>query len=96
MVEIYNDVALRHCPILPHEAHEMISEVAGAKLLRGFRGGEVCDVDALVETMVSVSQMASALAGSLKELDINPLMVMQKNKGVIALDAMAVLKEGAD
>lgn len=96
MVEVYNDVALRHCPILPHEAHEMINEVVGAKLLAGFRGSEPCDVDALVATMVSVSQMAAGLAGSLKELDINPLMVMPKNHGVIALDAMAVLKGGAD
>ena len=39
--------------------------------------------------------MAAGLAGSLRELDINPLMVMPKNRGVIALDAMAVLKGGA-
>ena len=38
MVEVYNDVALRRCPITRTEAHAMIAEVKGARLLQGFRG----------------------------------------------------------
>ena len=38
MVEVYNDVALRRCPITREDALEMIDEVKGARLLRGFRG----------------------------------------------------------
>jgi hypothetical protein len=33
MVEIYNDVALRRCPITRSEAQAMIAEVKGARLL---------------------------------------------------------------
>ncbi len=39
MVEVYNDVALRRCPITRSEAQAMIAEVKGARLLQGFRGG---------------------------------------------------------
>jgi hypothetical protein len=36
MVEVYNDVALRRCPITRSEAQAMIAEVKGARLLQGF------------------------------------------------------------
>ena len=92
MVEVYNDVALRHCPITHSEALAMISEVKGAKLLRGFRGKPPADMNALTETLVSVSQMAVHLEGVLAEADINPLMVLPAGQGVKAVDALLVLK----
>jgi hypothetical protein len=36
MVEVYNDVAQRRCPITRSEAQAMIAEVKGARLLQGF------------------------------------------------------------
>ncbi len=92
MVEVYNDVALRHCPITHAEALEMIAEVKGAKLLRGFRGKPRADINALAETLVSVSHMAVHLEGVLVEADINPLMVLPAGQGVKAVDALLVLK----
>jgi acetyltransferase len=92
MVEVYNDVTLRHCPITRSEAIEMISAVKGSKLLHGFRGKPAADVDALVETLVRVSHMALHLEGHLAEVDINPLMVLPKGKGVKAVDALVVMK----
>src|SRR5438128_5131151 len=68
------DVALRRCPITSAEALEMISEVKGARLLRGFRGKPAADIDALAETLVNVSHLAAHLDGQVAELDINPLM----------------------
>ena len=90
MVEVYNDVALRRCPITREDALEMIDEVKGARLLRGFRGAPAADVDALADTLVRVSQMAAQLEGSLGELDINPLMVLPAGQGVKAADALVV------
>ncbi len=92
MVEVYNDVALRHCPITRSEALEMIDEVKGARLLRGFRGKPAADIDALADTLVHVSHLAVHLEGRLAELDINPLMVLPKGQGVKAVDALVVLK----
>ncbi len=91
MVEVYKDVAMRHCPITPAEAHEMIAEVKGAKLLQGFRGKPACDIEALAQVLVQVSHLAVNLDGQLAELDINPLLVMPKGQGVKAVDALVAL-----
>jgi acyl-CoA synthetase (NDP forming) len=91
MVEIYNDVALRVCPIMEFEAREMIAEVKGARLLEGFRGQPAADVKALAETLVSVSHLAVQLDGKLSELDINPLLVLPEGQGVKAVDALVLL-----
>ena len=92
MVEVYNDVALRLCPIDETDAREMIAEVKGARLLQGFRGKPAADVDALVETLVRVSHLGAQLEGSLAELDINPLMVLPVGQGVKAADAVAIFR----
>jgi acetate---CoA ligase (ADP-forming) len=92
MVEVYNDVALRRCPITRSEALAMIAEVKGARLLQGFRGRPAADLAALADTLVRVSHLAIHLEGHLTELDINPLMVLPSGQGVKALDALVVFR----
>ncbi|MGZ9006198.1 MAG: acetate--CoA ligase family protein, partial [Burkholderiales bacterium] len=92
MVEVFGDVSMRRCPITRFEALEMISEVKGARLLRGFRGKPRADIPALAETLVSVSHMAVQLEGRLAEADVNPLMVLPEGEGVKAVDALLVFK----
>lgn len=96
MVEVYNDVALRRCPIDAAQAREMLAEVKGTRLLQGFRGQPVADVDALVEVLVAVSQLGAQLGnlpGGLAELDINPLLVLPTGQGVRAVDALVLFKQ---
>jgi acetyltransferase len=92
MVEVYNDVALRRCPITRAEAQAMIAEVKGARLLQGFRGRPAADLEALADTLVRVSHLAMHLEGHLAELDINPLMVLPSDQGVKAVDALVVFR----
>ena len=92
MVEVYNDVTLRLCPITRADALEMIDEVKGARLLRGFRGAPPADIDALADALTLVSQMAVQLEGSLSELDINPLLALPAGRGVKAVDALAIIR----
>jgi acetate---CoA ligase (ADP-forming) len=92
MVEVYNDVALRRCPITRPEAQTMIAQVKGARLLQGFRGRPPADIDALADTLVRISHLAMHLEGHLEELDINPLMVLPWGQGVKAADALVVLR----
>ena len=92
MVEVYDDVALRLCPIVPEDAGDMVAEVKGARLLRGFRGRPAADIDALCETLVQVSHLAVNLEGTLAELDINPLMVLAAGQGVKAADALVIFQ----
>ena len=92
MVEVYQDVALRLCPITQPEALDMINQVKGARLLQGFRGRPRADVDALAKVLVRVSHLAVNLDGKLGELDINPLMVLPEGQGVKAVDALALVR----
>jgi acetate---CoA ligase (ADP-forming) len=92
MVEVYNDVALRRCPITRREAQAMIAEVKGARLLQGFRGRPAADVEALAHALMRVSYLAMHMEGHLVELDINPLMVLPAGRGVKAVDALVVLR----
>jgi acetyltransferase len=92
MVEVYNDVALRRCPITRAEAQAMIGEVKGARLLKGFRGRPAADLAALEDTLVRVSYLAMHIEGLLAELEINPLMVLPAGQGVKAIDALVVFR----
>ncbi len=91
MVEVYNDAALRRCPIARAEAQAMIAEAKGARLLQDFRG-RPADLEVLEDTLVRVSHLAMRLEGRLAELDINPLMVLPSGQGVKAADALVVLR----
>jgi acetyltransferase len=92
MVEVYNDVALRRCPITRTEAQAMIAEVKGARLLQGFRGRPAADLEAFEDTLVRVSYLATRVEEHLAELDINPLMVLPAGRGPKAVDAVVVLR----
>jgi acyl-CoA synthetase (NDP forming) len=59
-------------------------------LLKGVRGEEGSDVDALEECLLRVSQMVIDLP-QIAELDINPLFVYPEGKGIVAVDARIVV-----
>ncbi len=70
----------------------MLGELRGRALLAGVRGGAPVDVDALVEVVLRVQRMALELGDDLTELDINPLVVLGRGQGAVALDALAVCR----
>lgn len=89
-VEVFEDVTFRVPPFDKDEALRMVQEVRGSKLLAGTRGQKPSDVRALVEVIMKVQRLALDHAGTLAELDINPLVVRPKGQGVVALDALAI------
>ncbi|MFF9841139.1 acetate--CoA ligase family protein [Streptomyces sp. NPDC020422] len=92
LVEVLNDAAVRVPPFGEREARDMLDELRGRALLDGVRGAPPADVDALVEVVLRVQRMALELDGELAELDINPLMVLPRGQGAVALDALAVCR----
>ncbi|MDI9886832.1 acetate--CoA ligase family protein [Streptomyces sp. HNM0645] len=92
LVEVLRDVAVRVPPFGEDQARSMLAELRGRALLDGVRGGPPVDVDALVEVVLRVQRMALELGGDLSELDINPLMVLPRGQGAVALDALAVCR----
>lgn len=93
-VELLQDTAIRIPPVSHDEARTMIAEVKGKALLEGFRGKAFSDVEALVETIVKIAQMAVDLREVLISLDLNPLMVLRKGEGVRVVDV--VMEAGGD
>ncbi|MFB7339269.1 acetate--CoA ligase family protein [Streptomyces hydrogenans] len=92
LVEVLNDTAVRVPPFGEREARSMLDELRGRALLDGVRGAPPADIDALVEVVLRVQRMALELDGDLAELDINPLMVLPRGQGAVALDALAVCR----
>jgi succinyl-CoA synthetase beta subunit len=82
-VEVMEDTSLRVAPVGESEARAMTEEIQSAPLLRGARGRDPVDVDAVVETIQRLSQLASDFPAIL-ELDVNPLVV--KPDGATAVD----------
>ncbi|WP_334143769.1 acetate--CoA ligase family protein [Rhabdothermincola sp.] len=89
-VEVFEDVTFRVPPFDKDEARRMVQEIKGYKLLQGTRGRKPSDVRALVDVIMKVQRLALDHAGTLAELDINPLVVRPKGQGVVALDALAI------
>ncbi|MER7049009.1 acetate--CoA ligase family protein [Streptomyces jumonjinensis] len=92
LVEVLRDTAVRVPPFGEGQARAMLDELRGRALLDGVRGGPPMDVDALVEVVLRVQRMALELGGELSELDVNPLMVLPRGQGAVALDALAVCR----
>lgn len=91
-VEVMKDVALRVAPIDERTAREMLDEIRGAALLRGFRGEPPSDRSALAKCLVRASRLI-AEHPEIKNLDINPLMVLKKGEGCLVVDAKMEIAE---
>ncbi len=89
-VEVFKDVALYPAPLNKGEAMDMLRSLKGYKMLTGYRGGEKCDVDALADLMVQVSEYAVANRDTLCEMDLNPVFVYGEGKGVEIADAVII------
>jgi acetate---CoA ligase (ADP-forming) len=92
LVEVLRDAAVRVPPFGEDQARDMLAELRGRALLDGVRGRPAADLDALVEVVLRVQRMALELGDELAELDINPLMVLPRGQGAVALDALAVCR----
>lgn len=95
LTEVLRDVTYRVAPCDSATVRAMLDELRGRALFDGVRGGPPLDLDALVEAVVAVSRMAYALRDRVREVDINPLFVRPRGKGVAAADALIVLEPAA-
>jgi acetyltransferase len=92
LAETIRDVTYRVAPFDKIDALAMVREIRGAKLFDGVRGQPARDVDALADLLVAVSDMAWLMRERVAEMDINPVLVRPVGKGVVAADALVVLK----
>ncbi len=89
-VEIFKDVCFRVAPVSKQVAVSMIQQLNSYQILKGKRGNPPRDIEAILDCILRLSQMAVE-CHQIKELDINPLIVLEENKGCFVADAKIML-----
>ena len=84
-VEVLKDVTFKLAPVTDKEADDMISSIKMKKILEGVRGEKPSDVKKLSECIQRLSQLVTDFK-EIKELDMNPVLVMEQGKGCKILD----------
>jgi acyl-CoA synthetase (NDP forming) len=90
LTELIEDRVVGFAPLSHTAASAMIDELRIAKLLDGWRGGARLDKEALVETLVALSEFAARTDGQLAAIDLNPVIVLPQGQGVRIVDALIV------
>jgi acetate---CoA ligase (ADP-forming) len=85
-VEVWKDVSFRVAPVDRGEAGAMLGELRGAALLGAFRGAAAADLESAAGVIVRIGALAAAHP-ELEECDINPLLVLERGRGCVAVDA---------
>jgi acetyltransferase len=91
-VEVLKDVAFRVAPLSRRDAEEMIREIRAYPLLAAYRGTEPADEEAIVDALLRLSALSCDFP-EIQELDINPLLVLPKGKGIRAIDCRMTITE---
>jgi acetyl coenzyme A synthetase (ADP forming)-like protein len=88
LVEVLKDITFRLAPATREDALSMLDGIQAAEILKGVRGAEAVDREALSDMIVKVSQLVSDFP-EISELDLNP--VFASASGAIAADVRIVV-----
>jgi len=84
-VEGLKDVAFALAPLTRLEVEEMLETTWAGRKLKGFRNLPLADRDAVMDILIRLAQLA-ADHPRLAEIEINPLRVLPKGQGAVAVD----------
>ena len=65
-------------------------EIKGFPILDGYRGKPKADLDAIVNTLLTISELV-VKHEEINEMDLNPVFIYEK--GLICVDARIILKK---
>ncbi|MEM5368456.1 acetate--CoA ligase family protein [Paraburkholderia azotifigens] len=88
LVEIRGDVVSLLAPFTVDDALAALRRLRIAPLIDGYRGQPALDADALAQAAVALGDFAIAHRTSLVSVDMNPVMLMERGKGVVVVDAV--------
>jgi acyl-CoA synthetase (NDP forming) len=86
LVELLRDASFRLQPVSDVDAEEMIERLRSRRLLEGYRGAKAADRAALARVIQQVSALVDAVP-ELREMDLNPVLVLPAGQGAVAVDA---------
>jgi acyl-CoA synthetase (NDP forming) len=87
--EVYRDVIFRLPPLTETDVLEMVSELKGKALLRGYRGSKPVDMKSLSDWLIKLGWLVLKFE-KIQEIDVNPLLIVHGEP--IAVDATIILK----
>jgi acyl-CoA synthetase (NDP forming) len=91
LVDVLADTSFRLQPLTTGDVREMIDDLRGKRLLRGYRGAPAADEAALQDVLLRVSALIEA-APEIQELDLNPVIVLPS--GALVADARIRVGDG--
>ena len=89
--ELIKDVAFSIHPLTDIDPDHMFSQLKGLPLLQGWRGSPPRDIDALREVLLRFSALIEDIP-EIAAVEINPLMVFDRGKGTMAVDARILFR----
>ncbi|HMA08910.1 MAG TPA: acetate--CoA ligase family protein, partial [Ramlibacter sp.] len=88
LVEVLKDITFRLAPATREDALSMLDGIQAAEMLKGVRGGDPVNREALAGLIVRVSQLVSDFP-EISEMDLNPIFASKD--GAIAADVRIVV-----
>lgn len=88
LVEVLKDITFRLAPATREDAYSMLDGIQAADMLKGVRGSDPVDRDALAGLIVGVSELVSDFP-EIAEMDLNP--VFASKDSAIAADVRIVV-----
>jgi acetate---CoA ligase (ADP-forming) len=91
--ELMQDACHSLLPVDATQAEAMLRSLKGYKLLDGYRGAPKADVKAAAKAIAALGEAVLAGGDALREVEVNPLLVLPEGKGAVAVDALVLLTE---
>ncbi|MCB2073452.1 MAG: acetate--CoA ligase family protein [Novosphingobium sp.] len=89
--ELMKDACHSLLPVDAGGAERMLRSLKGFRLLDGYRGAPKADVAAAARAIAALGDAVLAGGDALREVEINPLLVLPKGQGAVAVDALVLL-----
>ena len=90
-VEVLKDVSFRVAPLTEEDADSMIREIKSYRILEGYRGMPPRDLEAIKKIIMRTSELMLNLE-EVQDLDLNPIMLYEKGRGAVVVDARIILR----
>ena len=87
-VEVFKDATVLLPPIDREDIAAALRSLKVSRLFEGFRGAPPRDVDALLDCCERFAAFVSATAGAFAAIDLNPVFVCARGRGVRIADAL--------
>ncbi|MGI9480719.1 MAG: acetate--CoA ligase family protein [Hyphomicrobiales bacterium] len=93
LVEILRDSEALLLPPSRQEIETALRKLKMFPLLEGYRGNPPGDLEAAIDAIAAVAQFTMDHWDNVAEIDVNPMLIRPKGKGVVAADALIRLRK---